>query len=219
MANIKNKSDYCTFYLVRHGETEWNVKGLIHGYADAPLTKTGVRQAKILKRKFKNINFASVFSSDLKRAKKTAQIISHDNKLVIKTTQALREGNHGKYEGKKSSLFKKELKQILDKQAQLLEKDKPKFKLADDIESCDEIAIRAIEFLKEISTSFINQNILVVAHGGVLAGILISLGFGNYSQIWGVEVVDNTAWIKLQCDGINFFIEKTHGINIAKKRY
>lgn len=87
--------NYCTFYIVRHGETEWNVKGLVQGHTDIPLTKKGKRQARQLAKKLSRINFNAVFSSDLLRAKQTAQLIALEKKIAVKTTQALREETDG----------------------------------------------------------------------------------------------------------------------------
>ena len=99
----------CTIYLVRHGETEWNEKKLIQGHSDIPLNKKGEIQAKQLGEKLKDIHFEAVFSSDLVRAKRTAEIMVLEKKLAVITTKALRERLFGRYEGKQVT----ELRRIL----------------------------------------------------------------------------------------------------------
>ena len=80
-------NNYCTLYLVRHGEAVGNVEGMIIGQDDSPLTTNGIRQTKQISRKLRHINFAAVFSSDLIRAKRTAEFII--KKVTgIKTTQS-----------------------------------------------------------------------------------------------------------------------------------
>lgn len=55
-------------YVVRHGETNWNVQGLLQGHTDIPLNEQGVKQAHELKEKLKEISFGKILSSDLSRA-------------------------------------------------------------------------------------------------------------------------------------------------------
>lgn len=84
-------------YVVRHGQTEWNKKGILLGSTDKPLNNEGKKQAGKLREKLKQVEFDYVISSDLKRALETAQIID-DNKNVI-INSSLRERNYGKIEG------------------------------------------------------------------------------------------------------------------------
>ena len=62
-------------YFVRHGQTDWNKLGRIQGHSDTELNEEGKNQAQIVKEKLNGIKFDKVFSSPLKRAKETAQII------------------------------------------------------------------------------------------------------------------------------------------------
>lgn len=62
------------FYLIRHGETDWNKTGLIQGHTDIELNAEGISQARELSRFLKDFNIKNVVSSDLKRAMKTAEL-------------------------------------------------------------------------------------------------------------------------------------------------
>ena len=93
------KNTYCTIYLVRHGETEWNVKKLIQGQKDIPLNKKGEDQAMALGKKLKKIKFDAIYSSDLRRAAETAIIIAGKRRLMIIKSKALRERYFGKFQG------------------------------------------------------------------------------------------------------------------------
>ena len=73
------KQKYCTLYIVRHGQTDWNVQKLLQGQQDSALTELGITQAKELQETLREIHFDGIFSSDLLRTKKTAEIM-----LVIK---------------------------------------------------------------------------------------------------------------------------------------
>lgn len=58
----KQKKPLCQFYLVRHGETEWNRKEIMQGHKDSPLTEEGISQAKQLSQSIKSVQFDLAFS-------------------------------------------------------------------------------------------------------------------------------------------------------------
>ena len=131
---------FCTFYVVRHGETEANVSRILQGHNDFPLTEEGKRQASELAKKFININFDHVFASDLLRARRTAEIIVLEHKLLVITKKLLRERTFGRFEGKTYAQYDQELRQAILKFETLTEQEKFSFKFSQDIESDEEIA-------------------------------------------------------------------------------
>ena len=68
-------------YIVRHGETDWNVLGKLQGSKDIPLNEKGIEQAKELREILKDVKFDIVFASPLQRTLKTAEIIC-DNEII-----------------------------------------------------------------------------------------------------------------------------------------
>ena len=72
-------------YLVRHGETDWNLSGKAQGQSDIPLNSTGESQALSISQYFSNIKIESIYSSSVQRALKTATIISlnHNQEPII----------------------------------------------------------------------------------------------------------------------------------------
>lgn len=56
-----NTNSYCDVYLIRHGETEWNIQGKLQGHSDIPLNEQGEMQALKLKEKFAQQNFQPLF--------------------------------------------------------------------------------------------------------------------------------------------------------------
>jgi broad specificity phosphatase PhoE len=203
-----------TIYLVRHGQTEWNVKGLAQGHLDSSLTQEGIKQAQEISQKLKHIRFADIFSSDLLRAKRTADIVAQEHKLIVKTTKLLRERTFGKYEGKPYKDFHDAFNMLLKKYQNISDKEKTKLKLAQNIDSIDEIMSRLFVFLREIALSYINKKVLVITHGGVMRHLLIHLAFGNEKSL-SPGSISNTAIIKLESDGVDFFVKETNGINKA----
>ena len=84
-----------TIYIVRHGETNQNVKRIIEGHGDTPLNENGEMQAKLISEKLRHVQFDLAFSSDLLRAKRTAEIIALEHNLLVETTRLLRERYYG----------------------------------------------------------------------------------------------------------------------------
>src|SRR5271167_231879 len=70
------------FYIVRHGQTDWNVEKRIQGCTDIPLNDRGREQAFELGKKLKDVDFAFCFSSDLQRAAETARIILSERPAI-----------------------------------------------------------------------------------------------------------------------------------------
>ncbi len=198
------KSPLTTIYLVRHGETDWNIKNLLQGHTDTLLNKNGEMQSKELAKKLEKIKFDVVFSSDLLRAKRTAEIIMLDRKLAIETRKSLRERTFGKYEGMPRPEFKK----LFTTWERLSEKEKHRFKLSEDIESEEEAAIRLITFLREVAVGYSGKTILIVTHGGLMKTLLIHLGYSTYRN---VVLMKNNGYIKLTSDGVDFFIKEVVG--------
>ena len=73
-------ADLTTFYLVRHATSLWNEKGIIQGHKNPELSEAGIKEAEELARKFKGVRFDLAYSSDLLRAKRTAEIIALEHK-------------------------------------------------------------------------------------------------------------------------------------------
>ena len=63
-----------SWYLVRHGETQWNRIGRIQGHSDVPLTETGRRQARLLARRLADSTFDAVYTSDLSRGSRRPRL-------------------------------------------------------------------------------------------------------------------------------------------------
>jgi broad specificity phosphatase PhoE len=200
-----------TFYIVRHGETEHNINGIAQGHTDSPLTPDGIKQAESLALIFKNINFDSVFSSDLPRANKTAHIITSNKYPDIETSELLRERNYGVYDEGPSRLFKEENIEMFELLKTLPRLEKRKIKFAPSIESDEEIINRLITFLKQTVTVNENKTILIVTHGGIMRAFLNHLDWNGEEDL-RAGAIQNTGYIKLKTDGNSFVIEDVVGV-------
>lgn len=199
-----------TLYLMRHAQTDWNFQHLIQGHTDTLLNETGVQQAYKLKDELKDIKFDRVFSSDLIRAKRTAEIVTSERDLVIETTKLLREVNYSEFEGTSTREFFVKF----DEWKTLSEKEKKKdenYERYSKVESWNEVSARLITFLREVAVGFKGQTILISTHGGLMHNLLIHLGYVEPKKL---KRVHNTAYIKLESDGVDFFIKEVKGVEI-----
>ena len=86
-------------YIMRHGETEWNVRRLYQGHSDIPLNENGVALAEITGRGLRDIPFDLAFTSPLRRARQTAEIVLRGRDVPLAEEPKLIEIAFGVYEG------------------------------------------------------------------------------------------------------------------------
>jgi broad specificity phosphatase PhoE len=85
--------------LVRHGATDWNLQGRCQGATDRELSEVGVRQAEQLAVLLSSESVQAIYSSGLRRARQTAELISQPHNLPVLIEKSIRELNHGALEG------------------------------------------------------------------------------------------------------------------------
>jgi len=88
-----------TIYMVRHGETPWNIEGRYQGHLDPPLTKKGLQQAQTTASQLAPLGFDAIYSSDLARARQTAEALAAATDLPIQFDPRLREIHQGEWQG------------------------------------------------------------------------------------------------------------------------
>ncbi len=138
-------------YVVRHGQTDWNIEHRIQGHQDIPLNDKGVEEANFLKDELSDIDFDLVFSSPLKRAYKTAEIIT---KKPIRIDDRLIERYNGKLEGCNDLDLIRTLPWNEDIDTEY------------EYERFSDLRNRVYEFLDEIINKYQDKNILIVTHAG-----------------------------------------------------
>lgn len=94
-----------TFYLIRHGETVFNTKGMAQGWCDSPLTKIGISQATSLGKGLADIKFASAYTSVSERAIDTANLVLENRDITPVLSENLKEMNYGELEAKPSEIL------------------------------------------------------------------------------------------------------------------
>lgn len=147
-------------YVVRHGQTEWNVLKKMQGSADIPLNERGIEQAEQTKLNLENKNFDVIFSSPLIRARQTAEVINSDRNLNIIFDDRLRERDYGEFEGTNKLSF--------DYNAFWAYNKNINYEKAENVQIFFK---RIYDFLDEIKDRYQNKNVLIVCHAGVIKAI------------------------------------------------
>jgi len=139
-----------TILLARHGETDWNVEGRWQGHADPPLNARGREQAEALAERLVDTAFDAIYSSDLARAKQTAEIVARRLGLPVTTDRGLREIDVGSWSGLTRA----------DIAVRFPDGERP------DGEHVDAFRARVLSALERLAAGHDGRRILVVAHGG-----------------------------------------------------
>lgn len=152
-------------YFVRHGETEFNKHHQLMGQRiDAPLDEKGLQQAHEVLAKLPN-NFALIYSSPLKRAAQTAQVIADYFNKNIEIKQDLRERDFGTLSGKTWTEIDQETGKPLSEADANLTYDYQPY----DGESVDQVKARLQHFLDEAKAKHADDVIVAVAHFGLIS--------------------------------------------------
>jgi len=147
-----------TLLLVRHGETDWNRDGRWQGRSDTHLNEIGREQAANVAEELDGVDV--VYSSDLARARETAEIVADRLGLDVHVDERLRERSFGAWEGKTGPEIEAEFR---DAHARWLAGEGPG---ADDAEPFADFATRIRDFLEDVLERHPEEAVLVVAHGG-----------------------------------------------------
>jgi broad specificity phosphatase PhoE len=154
-----------TILLARHGETDWNREYRFQGHADPPLNATGRAQASELSGTLARETLAAVYSSPLRRAFETAEIVAAPHGLEPRAVEALREVDVGSWQ----ALTRAEVEGRFPAQyARWLDFGQG----WDDGETYEEMARRVVQALLELAASHERERILAVTHGGPIRAAL-----------------------------------------------
>lgn len=204
---MENKT-YCTIYLVRHGQSVTN-KQDIYGL-NKPLTTIGINQAKERALQFSHVPLDAIYSSNLIRAKQTAEIIASPHKLKVKTLNSLKERFYGILEGRKGIKTKREFHHLYEKRRRLGYDERIKFKFSKDYESDEEVMNRFLNSLKYLAEKNKGKTILVVSHAVTMKILLLYLKYATHTELDERGFV-NTGYIKLILENNDFLIEEVVG--------
>lgn len=150
--------------FVRHGETDWNVEMRLQGQTDRPLNALGIEQAHALGGYFQRVDIDALYSSDLLRARQTAQPISDALRLPIVALAGLRERHFGRCEG----LTIEEIRERYGDDAAAIKSRDPDYAAPGGGESRRQHQVRVEKSVMQLVRRHPAQLIVAVTHGGVL---------------------------------------------------
>ena len=159
LAQAQGEDTVLDLYLVRHGQTAWNLEKRLQGSTDNVLNETGRRQATELGQRLAGVKFSHIYSSGLKRAQETAAAFA--GSTPVTALPALNERSFGKFEG----IFEDE------RSAALFAEFGKRGSVLDDAldggESLQSQANRVKTAVREITAKHRSGSVAIVAHGGV----------------------------------------------------
>ena len=173
-------------YLVRHGETDYNVKHIIQGIVNTNLNKTGINQAQNLKKEIDKLDIDLVIVSPLKRAYETASIITKNRNIDFIYDKRIIERNAGDLEEKADIYYDHEKAWNYQ-----LNTD-----LGYNIETIRELLNRTKNFLNDLKSKYLDKNILVVSHEATIRALHYNIiGYNENTNFKNLKV-DNCCLLK-----------------------
>jgi broad specificity phosphatase PhoE len=169
--------------LARHGQSDWNRERRWQGHADRPLTDEGKRQAGALADRLEDIPVDAIYSSDLRRARETAEVVAERRGLEIHERSELREVDVGSWSG----LTRDEAEERFPEDFARWLRGGPGWR---DGESYEEMSKRVLKEIGTIVAEHPDGRVLVVSHGGPIRAVhaaALGMDVHEYRRLRPVE--------------------------------
>ena len=176
----------CRIILVRHGETNWNREGRYQGQVDTDLSERGLAQGKLLATALKDVPIDEFYSSQLKRAKMTANFCAQLHGKTVKIDERFQEIAHGKWEGLLAEEVRENYAELLN-----LWQTKPAQVLMPEGESLELIAERSWLGINEIAQANLGKTVLLAAHDAINKVLVAKILGAPLDAFWQIKQ-DNT---------------------------
>ncbi len=161
--------------VARHGETDWNRNSRWQGLSDIPLNESGLTQARKLGEMLKGEHIDIIYSSDLKRAHRTAEIVAEIIGVgSVRTDARLRERFLGKFEGWKTEQVA-DYSGLPQAKRRLLETDEIFADNLESVEPWENFRLKVWMAFNDIAEASSGEKVLIVGHGGVMRAIYLSI--------------------------------------------
>ena len=167
--------------LARHGETEWNVEEVFRGRIDIELNETGIKQAELLAEYLSGIKIDAIYSSPLRRALKTAEMIASYHKLDVEIAPGLVDFDYGEWQ----SLAHQEVK---DRYKELYAEwiNSPDRVKMPDGESLSDVRERALGVVSDVIAKY-EGTVVLVSHRVVNKVLICALLGLDNSHFWNIK--------------------------------
>lgn len=180
--------------IARHGETCGNTRGTLLGWTDEELNITGLMQSEILRDRLGDIKFDKIYSSPLKRARRTAEIINERQNLEIIYTESLKERNFGIWD----NLTLDDIRDKYPEDYCNWERDWINYHIKEG-ESALDSYLRAVEFIERDILGNNTGTYLLVTHSGVIRFIVSYLLGMKIEESWRFRI-NNCCVAKIEVD-------------------
>ncbi len=167
--------------LVRHGETEWNVAETFRGRIDIELNETGLRQAELLAEYLRQVKTEAIYSSPLKRALRTAQMIANYHQINVEIASGLIDFDFGKWQGLPHQEVKDRYKELYTEW--ISRPDRVKMPGG---ERLDDVRKRAVSVVDEMIAKY-TGTVIIVSHRVVNKVLICALLGLDNSHFWNIR--------------------------------
>lgn len=184
--------------LVRHGETDWNRERRFQGHADVPLNASGRAQVRTLAEELAGERFAAAYTSPLRRAAESAEILAATLGVELHASEALREVDVGSWSGltvdEVESRYPEGFARWIDWRCEGWE----------DGEAYEDFSRRVVGGLRELAVRHPDEQVLAVTHGGPIRSALASALGLSLDEVRGrIAALENCATVRIAVrDGI-----------------
>lgn len=190
-------------YLFRHGQTDWNIPHRMQGNTDIPLNALGLKQARTVAEKIKDLRFDAAFASPLSRAVVTAKILlgqdpdsdapARHQDIKLQTDDRLMEVGFGVEEG---DYFGDVVADAAHPMYNFI-KAPDQYLPPEGAETLEAVWLRMKAFFDErvipLEKSLPEAHVLIVSHGAAIRALTCNLAGRPYAQFWGNTHMDNLA--------------------------
>ena len=167
--------------LARHGETVWNVEKIYRGRTDVKLDEVGIKQAELLGKYLSNWELEAIYSSPLRRALDTANIISRYQKIGVHITEGLTDFDYGEWQ----SLPEQEAQRLYPTLHNEWHNNPHKVRIPGG-ESLEDVRRRAIEVVNSVLSKY-QGSVVLVSHRVVNKVLICSLLGLDNSYFWNIK--------------------------------
>jgi len=178
--------------MVRHGETDWNRDNRFQGHADVPLNDDGRSQVRALAERLACESFAAAYTSPLRRAAESAEILAAALGVDVHPSEALREVDVGSWSGLTVAEVEARYPEGFARWADW------RCEGWHDGETYEDFSRRVVGGLREIAAPHPGEHVVAVTHGGpIRVALAVALGLSLDAVRGRVAVLENCATVRI----------------------